>query len=489
MKKILRKPLLVVTMLFATLFTEAQVATRLQFPNPNQHVYFGSSVTEFNGHSIIGTEFRDRIHLFQNATHKFEAVGPQYSGFGYAHSMSSNWIVVGAPKINSYTGTVYLAKSVNGQYQNNFNTILTAHTPGQYDEFGRALDVHNNWLVIGAPNTYNTSHGGYIEVWKESGSSWVRSQKITPSGLPADADFGYSVAIRGDRMVVGAPGIKKVYIYKQVNDVWVQEQIYQPNLPAWGQPATDAWGNTVYLSRFGYDVDITDGLLIVGDPEARKAAILTRNGSVWQLTNTLNPPASAGPYNSDQFGYSVAIQFNRAVVGAPYPAQGGVRPNEGKVYLYTDGYQFKGHLYIGNNASLSVSGLGYSVAIDSDNVLGGAPYTNNVSTNVPSEGAVFRLPFYYVYQSGSWRTLTEAEDGMDASTSSISLYPNPVNGEVVNVKSSETIVSVEAVSAAGAVKSLGVSENMVDVSALENGVYALKIKTASGVKVEKLVKE
>ncbi|MCR6642512.1 MAG: T9SS type A sorting domain-containing protein [Sporocytophaga sp.] len=403
--------------------------------------------------------------------------------------MTSNWIAVGAPKINSYTGRVYVSKSVNGQYQNNFNTILTALTPGQFDEFGKAIDLHNNWMVIGAPNTSSSSHGGYIAIWKESGNSWVRSQKITPSGLPSNADFGISVAIRGDRMVVGAPGIKKIYIYKQVNDVWQQEQIYQPNLSTWAPTTTDAWGNIVYLSKFGFDVDITDGLLIAGDPEARKAAILTRNGNVWQLTNTLNPPAAAGPYNSDQFGYSVAIQFNRAVVGAPYPAQGGVRPNEGKVYLYTDGYQFKGHMYVGNNPSISVSALGYSVAIDSDNVLGGAPYTNNLSTNVPVEGAAFRMPFYFVYQSGSWRTLTEAEDGMDASFSSISLYPNPVNGEVVNIKSSETIVSVEAVSTAGVIKSLEVSENTIDVSALESGIYALKIKTASGVKVEKLVKE
>jgi hypothetical protein len=489
MKKTLRKPLLVATMFFATLIAEAQTATRLQFPNPNKHVYFGSSVTEYNGHSIIGTEFRDRIHLFQNATHKFEAVGPQNSWFGYAHSMSSNWIAVGAPKINTYAGRVYVSKSVNGQYQNNFSTYLTALTPGAYDEFGKAVDIHNNWLVIGAPNTASSIHGGYIEIWKESGNSWVRSQKITPAGLPTNADFGISVAIRGDRLVVGAPGIKKIYIYKLVNNVWQQEQIYQPNLATWAPTTTDAWGNIVYLSKFGFDVDITDGLLIVGDPEARKAAILTRNGNVWQLTNTLNPPAAAGPYNSDQFGYSVAIQYNRAVVGAPYPAQGGVRPNEGKVYLYTDGYQFKGHLYVGNNPSLSVSGLGYSVAIDSDNVIGGAPYTNNLGSNVPVEGAAFRIPFYYVYQSGSWRASAEAESAMDMSATSISLYPNPVNGELVNVKASEAIEAVEAVSTTGTVITLGVSDNTIDVSALETGVYALKIRTASGVKVEKLVKE
>lgn len=490
MKHIFRKSLAVATLLFAALQVDAQVATRLQFPNPNKHVYFGSSVTEYNGYSIIGTEFRDRIHVFQNGTHKFEAVGPQYSGFGYAHSMTSNWIAVGAPKINTNRGQVYLSKAVNGQPQNNFNQIITAQISNQTDEFGKAIDMHNNWMVIGAPNTNSNLHSGYVEVWKESGNTWVRTQRIKPIGLPVNSDYGYSVAIRGDRMVVGAPGITMMYVYKLVNNNWVQEQAYYPNAQTWAKIVYDQWNNPVYLSKFGFDVDITDNHIIVGDPEARKAGIFTRNGSVWSLTNTLLPPAVAGPYNSDQFGYSVAIQFNRAVVGAPYPAQGGVRPNEGKVYLYSDGYQFKGHMYVGNHPTLSISGLGYSVAIDSDNILGGAPYTNNLSTNVPSEGAVFRMPFWYVYQSGSWRSAENFEDEYEnLSASEISLYPNPAVGEQVNVNTAEAIISAEAVSATGAITSLEVMGSTINISALENGLYGLRLKTESGVKVVKLVKE
>jgi hypothetical protein len=486
MKQIFRKTITVAVALMAAVQANAQQsATRLLFPNPGQHVYFGSSVTEYNGYSIMGTEFRDRIHLFQNGTHKFEAVGPQYSGFGYAHSMTSNWIAVGAPKINSYLGQVYLSKHVNGQPQNNFNTILTGQFTNPSDEFGKAIDMYNEWLVIGAPNTLNDLHGGYIEVWKDISGVWTRKQRIRPTGIPVNSDFGISVAIRGDRMVVGAPGIRAIYIYKLLNDSWTLEQSYFVNLPTWAPSTTDQWG-TYYYSKFGFDVDITDNLLIVGDPDARKAAIFSRNGSVWSMSNTLVPPAVAGPYNSDQFGYSVAIQFNRAVVGAPYPAQGGKRPNEGKVYLYTDGYQYKGYLYTGNPSSLSVSALGYSVAIDSDNVLAGAPYTKNLTTNVATEGTAFRMPFWYVYQSGSMRT---AEDLEESSESTISIHPNPANGENVNVNTTETILSADAITTTGNVISLGVTGSTIDVSKLQAGVYSLSIKTGTGVQVTKLVKE
>lgn len=478
------KKALMAALLSTAMFAEAQVATRLQFPNPGQHVYFGSSVTEFNGHSIIGTEFRDRILFYQNATYKFEGVGPQYSGFGYAHTLTNNWIIVGAPKINNRTGRVYLSKSINGQYQNNFSTYISALTPNAEDEYGKAVDVHGSWLVVGAPNTTTELHSGYIEIWKETNGVWARKQKIQPTGLSNTANYGFSVAIRGDRMVVGAPGERYIYIYKLVNDTWVQEQWYYPYNVTW---AKDIFGNSTPGWNFGYDVDITDGLIIVGDPGARKAGILTKNSSnVWQLTHTLLPPASSGPYNSDQFGYSVAIQFNRAVVGAPYPATAGVRPNEGKVYLYTDNYQFKGHMYVGNNPTLSITGLGYSVAIDSDNVLGGAPYVNNLSSGVNSEGAVFRQPFYYVFQSGNLRT----EDLEESSeTLATTLYPNPTNIDKVTINTKEEVIAVEAISAQGASTALSVVNNVVNVSTLKSGIYNLNIKTASGNKLEKLIKE
>jgi hypothetical protein len=68
MKKYFKKTLTVGALFFATLNANAQVATRLQFPNQGQHVYFSSSVTEFNNYLIIGTEFRGRVHLFLNST-------------------------------------------------------------------------------------------------------------------------------------------------------------------------------------------------------------------------------------------------------------------------------------------------------------------------------------------------------------------------------------------------------------------------------------
>lgn len=485
MKKPFLKSMAVALLLAAPIFTKAQVATRLQFPNPTNMVEFGFSVTEFNGYSLFGSEFRNAINVYHNGNFKFQAVGPVGSCFGHAIGMNNDFIAAGAYQTNTSKGVVYLSKHVNGQPQNNFNTIISAQTPVNYDHFGKAIDMHNDWMVIGAPNAGRTDHGGYIEIWRYINNSWVRNQVIRPAGLPVDADYGFTVAIRGDRVVVGAPGVKKAYIYRFVNNAWALEQVYSPNMTTWAHVVYDQFGTPYYYWSFGYDVDITDGNIIVGDPSARKAAILTLQGSSWVLTNTLLPPASVLS-DGDRFGQSVAIQWNRAVVGAPRHAGGGVvRPEEGKVYMYTDGYNYKGHMYVGSPSNMEVRALGMGVAIDSDNVLAGASNSNNFLTTL-NEGAAFRMPFWYVYQSGSWRVDNDAEVVFAPANV---IYPNPAKGDEVYFNTTESVLSAEAISVTGEVMPLATANNAIDVSSLNSGVYSLKIQTESGIKVEKLIKE
>ena len=339
MKTIL-KNIAAAVLLVAPILSNAQVATRLQFPNPTKMVEFGYSVTEYEGYSLFGSEFRNAVNVYQNGTFKFQAVGPLESNFGHAIGMNRDYIAVGAYQANNRRGVVYLSKSINGQAQNNFNTIISAQTPVNNDQFGKAIDIHNEWMVIAAPNVNGAEHSGYIELWKLVNGTWARNSVIRNTSLPANAEFGNSVAIRGDRVVVGAPGINKVFIYRLLNNAWVLEKTYEPNAPTWANTSFDHLNMPVYSMRFGYDVDITDNNIIVGDPTSAKAAILTLQNGNWVLTKTLLPPASL--FTKQTFGNSVAIQYNRAVVGAPRSAGGGInRPDEGKAYFYTEGYNYK----------------------------------------------------------------------------------------------------------------------------------------------------
>ncbi|WP_028981672.1 T9SS type A sorting domain-containing protein [Sporocytophaga myxococcoides] len=487
MVKVFKKGLAAVLMVSASIMAHGQ-ATRLLFPNPVGIKEWGFSATEYNGYSLIGSEFWSGLNVFKNNQLLFQTQGPGSGLFGYSHGMNSSWIAAGAPQTgNVNQGAVYLSKHLNGNPQNNFNTVITALNPGDHDQFGRALDIHDNWMVIGAPNVSNSQHGGYIEIWNLVNNNWVRKTVIANGSGNVHADFGISVAIRGNKIVVGAPGDHSIYIYKYQNNAWTLEQGYAPNPAAWGIPIYDQFtGLPVYQTRFGYDVDITDNHVIAGDPSARKSAVLVFQNNLWSLKSTLVPPATSGTGAGDQFGHSVAIQYNRAVVGAPRGASAGTNPEQGKVYLYNDegGYKYKGILNVGTPANLTVRALGYAVAIDGDNVLAGASNSDNQLT-IGNEGAAFRMPFY---QYTPYRSAHDFDLDEESAGKAI-IYPNPSSGNEVKLNNNLSVVSAEVVSLIGEIIPLTVSEGTINVSTLKKGIYNIKIKTDTEVFTEKLVVE
>jgi len=467
----LKKAFAAALLVSASLVANGQ-ATRLQFPNPNSIKEWGFSVTQYNGYSLVGSEFGNGLNVFKNNQFLFQASGPGTGLFGYAHSMNSSFIAAGAPQFgNNSQGVVFLSKHVNGNPQNNFNTAIAALTPSPNDQFGRAIDIYGDWMVIGAPNVSGWEHGGYIEIWNYTNNNWVRKTKIVNPTSNVHADYGISVAIWGNRIVVGAPGDNKLYIYGFYNNTWLPEQYYTLNTPDAG--------------NFGYDVDVTDNHIIVGDPNGRKAYVLSYINGVLAIKSVLAPPATAGP-GGDRFGHSVAIQYNRAVVGAPRPTSSGPNPNQGKVYLFTDegGYKYKGILNVGNPSNLVVRALGYGVAIDSDIVLAGASNSDNLLT-INNEGAAFTMPFYQYSQYRSGEELNVSSELAGRAL----IYPNPSAGDMVRLNIEAPVVSAEAVSVTGETTPLVVSDGAINVSTLKKGIYTLKLRTESETLTEKLVVE
>ncbi len=500
MKTNTKQNLLGLAMMAASMgaFAQSQ-ATFLQFPfvaNTVDHE-FGYSTCEYNNHSFFGTEFNEATIFSKNGQFQFRAVGPQGSGFGHSLGMNSNWLVAGARTFdgspndgNTYSaeGAVFLSKSVNGLYQNNFNVVLTAQAPLASDNYGKSVDLDGEWMVVGAnqpsPNTVNK---GYIEIWKQNSTNtgWNRIQKISPSSLTSGADFGLSVAIKGNYIVVGAPGAKKIFVYKNTNSVWSQIAEYAPNLNTWAQ--NDGYGT--YYSKYGWDVDITDNYLIVGDPSAHKAQILSLNNNTLAVAHTLTHPQS--PYYGE-FGYSVAIQYNRALVGAPfsfYPLATPGADIKGNIFYFTDGYQYKGRMNTSSPSGYIIRGLGRSVSIHSDNVLGGAEYTAN--NNVPSfrfanaYGAVFRMPFWQSigFMRTENATFEEAQSGV--------LFPTIVDADETITINPElgTISKVNVSTLMGVNQSVNLVGNSVDVSGLASGRYVVTVETTSGSYVQKIVKK
>ena len=154
--------------------------------------------------------------------------------------------------------------------------------------------------------------------------------KLTASDGAYVNYFGYSVSISGDYAIVGAYndndngyGSGSAYIFKRQGDDWNETVKLTPSDGASGD-------------NFGYSVSISGDYAIVGacwDDDRRinsgSAYIFKRQGDTWNEMAKLT--ASDGAYY-DLFGYSVSISGDYAIVGAYWDDDKGV--NSGSAYIF-----------------------------------------------------------------------------------------------------------------------------------------------------------
>ena len=203
--------------------------------------------------------------------------------------------------------------------------------------------------------------------------------ELIPSAAAAvnQSHVGDAVAFFGDRLIVGAAGhpvgafssAGGVQIYHLVSGTWSEEQFLTKPSQIGGPASQD---------HFGFAVAMEGAECAIGVPghngggtDRGAVVIFTRSGTTWSYSQTL-----VGDSSLDEFGTSVALQGDTLVIGAPnvsLGAQGGV----GAVYISTKSAGSWGTpvKLQASAASPSTGGhLGRSVAIDGNNVVGGAPW-------------------------------------------------------------------------------------------------------------------
>ncbi|MEY2715232.1 MAG: hypothetical protein RIT24_1575 [Planctomycetota bacterium] len=179
------------------------------------------------------------------------------------------------------------------------------------DQFGESIAADANWLVVGG--TRHDASGvdsGAVWVYRREAGLWRFPQRLIP-GMGSDgARFGSAVAVSGGRLAVGAPlgGVAgTVSVYKLVGTDWQLEQTILNPTPAQGD-------------RFGDSIALEGDRLLIGAPFDDEGAIdrgavhaYSSNGRSWQLQSTLLPMSAS---DRQYFGRSIAIRNTRAAIGA-----------------------------------------------------------------------------------------------------------------------------------------------------------------------------
>jgi hypothetical protein len=238
--------------------------------------------------------------------------------FGYDITLQGTTVVVGAPRddtiAGSWAGSAYVG-IISGTGAS-LQATLTHPNPSPIDNFGRSVSLDGDTLVVGAPR--DNGDAGSAHVFVRSGSTWSLQATLThPNPAPVDA-FGRWTAISGDTVLVSAPlddttdGVDagSVFVFVRSGTTWSRQAMLTSPIPR---------ANT----RFGKAIDIDGDTLVAGEPsrpgaggtaDVGAAHVFVRSGTTWSVQETLTHPTPSG---QDRFGRWVSLDGGTTVVSAP----------------------------------------------------------------------------------------------------------------------------------------------------------------------------
>lgn len=265
--------------------------------------------------------------------------------------------------------------------------------PVANDQFGSSVDIDGNLMATGAQvaDVFATNEGRAYLHTKDANGDWVLVQELIPTTvLDIEDRFGFSIAIDNGRVAVGAV-LDDEAAFSNSGAVYIFEET-SPG--SWSETAQLLSTTPFNEGQFGYSVDLDGDRLIVGsrgDDQFRGAAFIFEYDQVAMTWNLMEKITANDAEINDRFGESVAIQGDRAVVGADADAHSGFT-------LAGSAYAFQ-YLPASSDWRLAdkmisptpgaTDQLGFSVAIEGDDVYVGAPVEDSLTPVTPNSGAVF----------------------------------------------------------------------------------------------------
>lgn len=251
--------------------------------------------------------------------------------FGRAVDIDGDYAVIGseAEDLGFATGAVYIFKRIDGAW---VEQVRIAGAEGN-SGFGEAVAISGDTIVVGA---WKHGSNGAAFVFVRSGDEWIEQAKLEPANPTPAEEFGRSVEIEGDSIIVGSLRVTfpdaltsgAAYVFARTGDTWAMQGFLTPP-------------NPVAQQQTGKSVAISGDTAVVGNPSddafesnSGAAYVFHRSGGVWTFAQKLKAPDLQ---RQDYFGDAVAIEGDVLLVGAARDDQAcpeEIHCNSGSVYVY-----------------------------------------------------------------------------------------------------------------------------------------------------------
>ncbi|MCZ6872652.1 MAG: PKD domain-containing protein, partial [bacterium] len=322
-----------------------------------------------------------------------------FDKLGNSVALSEDIAVVGAFEDDDAgisSGSVYVfVRNGNAWHR---QAKLTASDAAPGDAFGYTVAVSGETVVVGAfGNDDGGLFSGSVYVFVRTGNTWSEQAKLTANDATPGDFFGYAVAVSGNTIVVGAPvdsdtGLLagSAYVFARQGSIWQQQQKLIAN-------------DSDIIDQLGFAVAVSGDTVLLGafgdddgGATAGSAYIFTRSEGVWQQQQKLVASDAAA---FDQFGFSVALSGGSAVVGASGDSDAGT--SSGSAYIFTrSGGAWQQQQKLVASDATAFDQFGFSVALSSGAAVVGANL--DVDAGIRS-GSAYR----FVQSDGIWHESTK----------------------------------------------------------------------------------
>jgi hypothetical protein len=262
---------------------------------------------------------------------------------GRSVAISGNYAVIGSPMQDQSggptdAGAAYVyERDALGAWTEVAYLERPAADPEVHAQFGHAVAIDGDVALVGAPKESRIgstlTFAGRVSVFRrQSGGGWAWEADLNPPANSANAQFGYSVAISGNVALVGANRIGSiacsdgaatptgtVYPYEYSSGVWTAKTALLP-------PAAGCAAANYSTMDFGFSVAVSGDLAVIGSPNEKVTGGATRGAAwfyrresgsgQWQFITT-GGKVTPTTQNDQLAGWSVAIAGTWAAVGAP----------------------------------------------------------------------------------------------------------------------------------------------------------------------------
>lgn len=374
--------------------------------------------------TLSPTEVRQTSYVKASNTHATDY-------FGSATAVSGDLMVIGAFEETSRSS------GINGDQRNTYlngvgaayaftrkgntwsqSAYLKPSNSDLHDQFGWSVGVAANTIVVGARRESSSATGvngnqgdnsassaGAAYVFFRDGTNWLQQGYLKAINSEASDEFGYSVAVSGDTIVVGAPledsgavGINgdgtdnsgtdsgAVYVYRRSGTNWLPEAFLKASNAEAGDRfgwSVSISGDSILVGAYGEDssANVVNGNQANGASAAGAGYVFVRHGTNWSQEAYLKA-GNAG--RGDQFGVSVSISGDTAVIGSNTEDSKGSGINAlsndnsavdaGAAYIFKrSGTNWSQEAFIKASNTGGYDQLGATVAISGDVVVVGAP--------------------------------------------------------------------------------------------------------------------